>query len=1087
MEESEMRHVNRAITPILLLAIVCTSPLWSGETGKIAGIVTDKASGEPLPGTNIVVVGTALGASADLKGQYTILYVPPGTYDVQASLLGYGKITVTEVRVYIDQTSRIDIVLSPQAVEVGEVTVIAERPVIRPDVATSVIAISDKDMERLPVNNIVSAIGLQAGVSGGWSSAPGSAAQPTFVSNYTRGNVSVQGGLNIRGGGGDNILFKVDGVTMRDPRNSEPTTQVPLSAVEEVAVERGGFDAEYGQVRSGIINVVTKEGGKQEYNASFQMRYSPPAPKYWRGPGVYDIQDPNSYVMRPFFDPAVCWTGTTSGAWDKYTRSKYPLFVGWNEISRLLNSDNDPTNDLTPAGAQRAFEYETRKAQINDQPDFDIDAGFGGPVPFIGEALGNLRFFTSYRGVREMLIFPMTRPDYRDFNWTLRLSSDITPTMKLQLSSLVGKQYTIRANWDNTGIYFYPRSPADIASVAGSITHVYDLVGMFADYNFCPADIGLQTYAAKLTHSFSPSTYYEVYLEHFRRDYNVAPSALRDTSIHYEVVPGFYEDSNPFGYWPYDSRGVIITGGSHVAKARDFSAVNSTTLKADFASQVNFENLVKAGVEFNYNDLNLDYGLIASATSGKTYDVRVRMHNFPIQGAAYLQDKLETKGFTLKVGLRLDYSNSNTDWWDVDPYNIAFFSTQFQDTTHFPELKSKGQWQLSPRLGISFPITESSKLFFNYGHFKQVPQYESLFRLQRYSQGSMASFGNPNLTLAKTISYELGFDQVLFEDALLQIAAYYNDISDQQDFTTYFSTVNGFNYTASTSNNYEDVRGLELTLRKSSGRWWSGFINYTYQVNTTGHFGSAQVYDNLAEQKKYDAATVNRYQNRPIPQPYARANLNVFIPQDFGPTFIGHHILGGFGLNLIANWQAGYWTTWNPQNLPYVAYNVQALDFFDMTLRLDKFVNIDNFRIQLFVDITNLLNTKRLWNTGDQDYMLSLHLPKSDAYPNIPGDDKVGDYRTPGVEWQPMVYQAQVQGTLAPTDYRAIFYEGGTGRYWQVVKNAQTGVNSWVEVDQARINQVNADKAYINMPNQSTYWFLNPRNLFFGARVSVSL
>jgi hypothetical protein len=158
-----------------------------------------------------------------------------------------------------------------------------------------------------------------------------------------------------------------------------------------------------------------------------------------------------------------------------------------------------------------------------------------------------------------------------------------------------------------------------------------------------------------------------------------------------------------------------------------------------------------------------------------------------------------------------------------------------------------------------------------------------------------------------------------------------------------------------------------------------------------------------------------------------------------------------------------------------------------MSLRLDKSVTIDRFKIQLFVDVTNLLNTKRLWNTSDQDYMLSLHLPKSEAYPNIPGDDKVGDYRTPGVDWQPMVYQYQIQGTAPPTDYRAVFYEGASGRYWQVSRNAQTGANSWVEVDQARIDQIDKDKAYINMPNQSTYWFLDPRKIFFGARVSVTL
>jgi len=1084
-----MKQLMKAIVPILLLALAFPSPLWSGTTGKIAGTITDRANGEPLPGANIIVVGTTLGAMADVSGHYTILDVPPGTYEVGISIVGYRKATVNEVRVYIDQTARIDAALELGPIEVGEVLIVAERRAIRPDVATSVVAVTNAEIQSLPVTNVISAIGLQAGIRGGWGSNPNSATQPSFVSDYHRGNVSVQGGLSIRGGGGENILFMVDGITLRDPRNNEPETQVPLSAVDEVAVERGGFDAEYGQVRSGVVNLVTKGGGKQNYTASVQLRGSPPASKYWKGAGVYDIQDPNSYVMRPFFDPAVCWTGTGNGAWDKYTRSKYFDFVGWNEISRLLNSDNDPTNDLTPVGAQRAFEYETRKKQENNQPDYDIDAGLGGPIPYLSQMLGDLRFFTSYRSTREMLVFPLTRPDYREYTWTLQATSDITPSMKLRLSSMIGNQSTIRANWDNNGnpgLYSYPRSAADIAGVASSITHVYDLVGLFSDFNFCPAEIGLQSYSAKLTHTFSPTSYYEVYVEHLRRDYNVEPGPLRDTSARYEVLPGYYEDSNPFGYWPYDAKGVIITGGAHIAKQRDFSVVSSTTVKADFSSQVNFQNLVKAGVEFVYSDLDMDYGTIESATNGNTYDARVQMRNFPIRGAAYIQDKLETKGFTVKAGFRLDYSNSNSDWWEVDPYNAAFFSSQFNANTVFPKQSSKAQWQISPRLGIAFPISEDSKLFFNYGHFKQVPQYESIFRLQRDSKNAVSSYGNPNIILAKTISYELGYDQVLFEDLLIQAAAYYNDITDQQDLTTLYSTARGFNYTATTSNNYEDVRGLELTLRKSSGKWWSGFLNYTYQVNTTGHFGSAQQYDNVADQNTYDAATVNRYQNRPIPQPYARANVSLFTPEDFGPLVLGHNILGGFGLNFVADWQAGYWTTWNPKNLPYVAYNVQAVDYFNATLRFDKVVSIQNLRIQLFMDITNLFNTLRLWNTGDQNYMLSLHLPPNAAYDNMPGDDKVGDYRTPGVEWQPEVYQSQVQGTTPPIDYRAIYYEGQTGRYWQVVKNAQTGVNSWVEVDKARMDQINSDKAYINMPNQSTYWFLDPRKFYFGMRISYA-
>ena len=1084
-----MKSLRWIVVVLLVLVVSLSSPLWSGTTGKIAGTITDKVTGEPLIGSNIIVLGTTLGAAADFNGQYSILYVPPGTYKVQISFIGYETAVVNDVRVYIDQTARVDVVLGQQTINAEEVVVVAERKTIKKDVATSTASMSDKEVEALPATNVVSAIGLQAGVRGGWSGSLGYASQPAFESNYNRGAVSVQGGLNIRGGGGDNILFMVDGVTMRDPRNNEPSTGVALSAVQDITVERGGFNAEYGQVRSGVINVVTKEGDKRNYYGSFQTRYSAPTPKYWRGTGILDIQDPNSYVLRPFFDPDVCWTGTDNGLWDQYTKKKYPSFMGWNAVSKILCTDNDPTNDLTPLGAQRVFEYETRKVQPNDQPDYDIDAGFGGPVPYVSEMLGDLRFFGSYRSTHEELAYPLTRPDYQDYNWSLQMNSDITSTMKLRMSGMYGKKYSMRHNWDATGNYFYPRYPGDIASEINGINAPSDLIQVFSDFNLSPSTIGERSLSAKITQAVNPSTFYEVSIENFNRNYDTEPGVLRDTSQHYEIVPGFFEDSNPFGYWPSATNAVLIGAGGgsmHVSKARDWTVVNSTTFKANFTSQIDFQNLMKGGIEFNYNNLNFDYGTISSGSEGKLYSSRVQMHVFPVQGALYLQDKLETKEFTANLGLRLDYSDPRTAWWNMNEFDPSFFSSSFDPTKDFTKENFKPQWQLSPRLGIAHPITEDSKLFFNYGHFREVPQYESLFRVERNDQHQMTSFGYPNLILAKTISYELGFDQILFEDFLLQIAAYYNDISDQQDFTQYVSSIAGFAYTKSTSNNYQDTKGFEITIRKTAGRWLVGFANYTYQVNTSGHFGSSRIFDNPSEQKSFDDATQNLYQDRPIPAPYARVNFSLLTPEDWGPSIFGHKFLGGWTLNTTFDWQAGYWTTWNPKNVASIAYNVQAIDFYNTALRLDKTIAIGKLRLQLFMDINNVLNTLHMYNTNDQNYMTSLHLPKNDAYDNIPGDDKVGVYRTPGVDWQPELYQNTVQGTTPPNDYRAIFYESSTGRYWQVVKDVQRGTNSWKEVDQARLNQINKDKAYIEMPNASTFWFLNPRNIFFGIRLSFN-
>jgi outer membrane receptor protein involved in Fe transport len=1060
---------------ILFMIAAFSCPSWSGTTGKIAGTVVDKTTGEPLVAANVVVVGTSSGAAADMNGEYSILRVPPGYYDLQVTMIGYEKTTITNVRVLIDQTAHVNVKLEPQAIEAQTLTIVAERDLIKTDVATSVVAVSDREVEQLPVTYVENVIGMQAGIQG----------------------------MSIRGGGADDALFLLDGTAMRDPRNNQPIGRIALSAVKEISVERGGFNAEYGQVQSGLINVVTKEGSKHGYFGSITYKMSPPAPKYFQGNGTPDVQDPDSYWMRPYLDDAVCWTGTSRGEpftdqnsngkwdsgepfqdlnkdgsrtfWDQYTRDQYLDFNGWNEVSQQLLTDDDPNNDLTPLGCQRVFEYETRKKQPNDLSDYDIDAGFGGPVPLISKMAGDLRFFTSYRRHRDVLLWPQARPDYVDYDWTMQVTSDLTPNMKLRLSSLMGNIATLAENW-NYGTY--PHYANEIAGGTGG----YQEFNMFSNWAWSESDIGHRSFSAKLTHTLNPQTFYEVSLDHFRREYNTRPTTLRNTAKSVQVVPGFWVDEYPLGYWPSEVVGITphMKDGLQASLARDATVTSSTTLKADLTSQLNFSNMAKAGVEFVYNDLDMNYGFIQMSTKGESYGQHVQMHNFPIRAAAYVQDKLESQGFTLNAGLRADYSYSRTDWWNIDPYDPYFISSKYNPDRTFEIQKSKPQWQLSPRLSISHPITENSKLFFNYGHFKEMPQYETLFRIDRASTLSLNRIGDPNLTLAKTVSYELGYDQVLPFDLLMQMAAFYRDIFDQQN-TTHYNSINSGNYYLTTSNNYEDIRGFEFTLRKTMGRWFSGFLNYTYQVATSGTFGSPERYEDPSRQKKYEEETVHLYQDRPYPTPYARANLNFFTPDDFGPALLQHHVLGGAMLNFVLNWQAGGYTTYNPKNVSGVLNNIHFVDNYDGTLRASKTITVKRFRIQLLMDVNNLFNRLRLRDTGNLMYRQSLHLAKSEAYDNIVGNDKFGDYRKQGVKWQPMQYRAEIEGTPPPEDTVPIYYEGKTGKYWEIVDG------QWAQVAKARIDQINNDKAYIFNSGPSTWYFLNPRSFFFGVRLSFDL
>ncbi len=111
--------------------------LWAGNTGKIAGVVIDKQTREPLVACNVMVRGTTLGAATDAKGTYYILQVPPGRYEVTASYIGYHPKTVANVEVKVDLTTRVNFELESTAIEFPELVVVAEEPLVQLDITST--------------------------------------------------------------------------------------------------------------------------------------------------------------------------------------------------------------------------------------------------------------------------------------------------------------------------------------------------------------------------------------------------------------------------------------------------------------------------------------------------------------------------------------------------------------------------------------------------------------------------------------------------------------------------------------------------------------------------------------------------------------------------------------------------------------------------------------------------------------------------------------------------------------------------------------------------------------------------------------
>ncbi len=999
--------------------------LKAGTTGKIAGKVTDAENGQPLPGVNVIIEGTSMGAATNADGSYAILNVPPGNYNIRFSMVGYEKTIVTGVRVEIDLTSIVNAQLSTSAVTVGEVVVTARHPVVIKDVSNSVINIQTQNIETLPVQTLAEVLYLQAGIEQGSS------------------------GIIVRGGSSNQTVYMVDGFRLNDERSNIPYAAVSLASAKDIQVQTGGFNAEYGNVRSGIVNVITKDGDRNKYSATLNVNYAPPQQKHF-GLSPYD---PNSYFNRPFTDPAVCWTGTKNGAWDLNTQESYPTFQGWNAIALKTLQDNDPSNDLTPLGAKKLWEWQRRRTGDINKPDYTIDAGFGGPVPIIGQQLGDLRFYVSYFAERDMFVIPLSRDSYTDSHVELKLNSNITPDIKLTLMGIYGEDNSVSPyEWTTAPTGYLMRSQSEVASL---LTTTDGMNALYMPDRYSPSSVYRNVFGITLTHVLSPTTFYDISIQRNESRYNTFQTATRDTSKIYQPLPGYYVDESPFGYWGYSTGSIdgVMSMGGWMNLGRDKSINSTTSLLFSITSQFDKYNQLKGGFQFYYNDYDINSGTYSPSMS--TWTRNLQYHIFPYRLGVYAQDKLEFQGFIANLGVRLDYSNPNTDYLNLDAYNNLFSAgAGNQIEQNAPKQKANSEMYISPRLGISHPITENSKLYFNYGHFVSEPSSSYRFLIQQEANGQVDYMGNPNMSFEKTIAYELGYEQNIYNTVLLHLAAYYKDVTNQPGWILYQSINTSVNYRRAASNNYADIRGFELTLSKVSGGWFRGFINYTYDVVTSGYFDVTQYYQDINKQRAY--LLLNPQQSRPVPQPYARANVEFVTPDNFGPEFMGANPLGGWSLSILANWQAGAHATYNPNNVPGISNNVQWVDYYGVDMRLAKDFRgtIPGVNFQLYIDITNVFNFKFLNMAGFvdsydyQDYLTSLCFPWETGDQN--GNDKIGDYRPGNVAYDPL----------------------------------QPNPNNDPVITAAN-NKRKETKAYINMPNDDSMAFLNPRHISFGIRVNL--
>jgi hypothetical protein len=758
-----MKPIHRlsAVLSVLLVA----AHAWSGTTGKIAGEVKDSQTGEPLVGASVVVQGTSLGAATNVDGYYVILNVPPGTYTLVFSSVGYNKKSVTGVSVSVDLTTTQNAQLVPEAIQAEEVIVTAERPIVRRDLTSSEARVDANTIKSLPVSEVSEVLTLQAGIT-----------------------QDRDGGIHIRGGRTSEVAYWVDGVSITDAFDNSQAVQVDNNSVQELQVISGTFNAEYGQAMSGIINIVTKDG---------EQRFAGNLSTYT---GDYVTADDgvffNSKDVKPFATHNI--EGSISGPvpgspFTFYLSGRYFRTDGWLYGNNILNPDGTPlpgnsaTFDASGNLVSRTFVDRpmSMNGRIRRSGQAKLTAQLGGGTKVSLSAIGSAIDFRDYN--HDFFLIPTgdVRKFDRNYNLTALWTQTLSPTSFFTLNAYYLYKQFREFLYDNPLDPRYIVDPDVLQANAGA--YKFRVVGT----NNHQFRRNTETRGAKVDYTDQISQLHQL----------KAGAEVRLHRLYYEE---------------YD-----VTNGQD-AQGRPIPAIPDRT--------------------------------------GPLYQEYTRQPN---EFSVYAQDKLEYKEMIVNIGVRFDYFNSRGDVL-ADPQDPNIYNpfkqehrvdlnndgVKSDDEQRDPAVvaarrawwykKARPKTSISPRFGISYPITDRGVLHFSYGHFLQFPSFSDLYQRPEFkvttASGTQGVFGNADLNAQKTVMYEFGLQQQIGDDISFDITGFYRDTRDWTSTSAPIPVIDPTGETATVyytqfiNKDYANSRGITLSVSKRPTSLFSFNFSYTFQT-----------------------------------------------------------------------------------------------------------------------------------------------------------------------------------------------------------------------------------------------------------------
>ena len=865
--------MRRSFSLMLFLPLM----LLGQQDASIQGTVRDFKTGKPLPGVNVIIKGTYYGAATGSDGNYLITSISPGSYDIEISMVGYKILLKTGVKVEAGAAVTENFDLEQTVLMLGEeVVVIGKKPLFDVDETATLTRISSDDIRNKIVNSVEDILSEQIGV--------------TTVDNE----------IHIRGGRIDESLFIIDGLSIKDPLSGYGGNLfINAESIDNLEIITGGYNAEYGQAMSGVINIRLKEG-RDKYEGSF--KYS-------------------------------------SDNWG-FSQDSYSHY----------NTDH---LEFNLGGPSTLFEL--------------LPKALGFDLP------GKFSFFANAYGKGSDTHLPIAANVYPHRNWSLPGFSDtqteefldlITPReendwhLLYKLTWGVTPQKKLSASYDfslnvNQG-FFMPRA-------FSSTYYPYRYQKILDQYNTITRESRLLN--VNWVHTLNPQTFYEVTMGRFL---TMEHSAVQD--LHWsEYLQRL--DLEPINYTIQDLDGnVDITLGDEFydtgvsSEWYDISSDNYR-LDMDWTHQTQSRQKMKAGIEITYTEmqvLDIDEPWTGETGLGSNYDAYRAQTTF---GAFYIQDRIVFEGMTINLGLRYDFwfpgkyvENAIADSSIVVITDAA--RQIFMDET-FEFFGYRGKGRISPRVGISHPVTDNDVLYFYYGHFSQLPTFQYVYaKLTSSSPTTYQVFGNPNLDPKTTVQYELGIKHRFSEDQVLEMKAYWKDMFDyetSQSIRPSNPKYSHMSFLMYLNADYARSRGVEIILKSRLLKNFYADVNFNYSI-ATGK--SSNPNDNLLVES-------GQIREKPLNEVYLRwdkpfqifANLSYNHPTGLGASLrleyeTGRRYTRAIVDNIREENDVEYYQGIYEDEKPYFYISKEPTTNTD--LKLYKRFELGRLSYRLFLDIQNL-------------------------------------------------------------------------------------------------------------------------------------